>query len=95
MFVNRFHPLTGKLVLITVSRSSQSREMVSGFRPLTGKLVLIIKTVTQGKAAKTSKFPSPYGEVGFDPCRPESLFSATHSGFCGADDEIRFFSVLI
>ena len=40
-------------------------------------------------------FPSPYGEVGFNPCRLNSLFFATHSGFCGADDEIRYFSVLI
>ena len=67
----------------------------ASFRPLTGKLVLIMCVHGTDSLDGELVFPSPYGEVGFDPCRPESLFSATHSGFCGADDEIRYFSVLI
>ena len=65
------------------------------FRPLTGKLVLINIIKIREEIKKENSFRPLTGKLVLIPCRPESLFSATHSGFCGADDEIRFFSVLI
>ena len=85
-----FRPLTGKLVLILISDDYWPTLRWSCFRPLTGKLVLIICVVYVLMAIYAHAFPSPYGEVGFDPIENAEAIDSREIEFPSPYGEVGF-----